>query len=195
MYSFAVGSMYRGKRILDSVKLSNGWIVLKTENSKSTKDFRVKTVYQLSPTVRTYTPKHAHFAIDFYGKLCADKNSAMKVFQSTIDVWNRKPVIQVLNLYGNQVTGLPGYSLEYMLHALNWILEQEDINFRGRPPEKQKELDDVLQRLGISTPSGRLGSELAISLFCNIVNGIHPVDAFTRASLDVLPVKRGRGAV
>jgi hypothetical protein len=74
-------------------------------------------------------------------------------------------------------------------------LEQEDVNFRGRPPDRQRELDEVLNRLDIATPQGREGSQLAISLFCNIALGQHPVDAFIRANLDVLPVKRARGRI
>lgn len=177
------------------IKLSNGWILLKTENKKSERDFRVKTVYQVKPRVRTYTPKHAHFAIDFYGKLCADREKAMKVFQAIIDMWNGRSVTDILEEYNEEVKDLPGYSLEYVLYALKWILEQEDVNFRGRPDEKQKELDEALSKVKIKTPKGREGSQLAISLFCNIVIGQHPVDAFIKANLDVLPVKRGRGAV
>ena len=192
---FVVGRSFRGKKILDVVHLSNGWVILKTENTKSKRDFKVKTVYQLYPEVKFYTPKHAHFAIDLYGKLCADKNKATKVFQAIIEVWNGNPVKQVVARYNSFVRGLPGYDLEYILHALNWILEQEDINFKGRPPKKQKELDDTLQQLGITVPSGRLGSELAISLLCNLVLGMHPVEAFLKANLDVLPIKRARGAV
>lgn len=195
MTSFEIGGRFRGKAILDVIRLSNGWVILKTENTKSARDFRVKTVYQVSPTVRSYTPKHAHFAIDFYGKVCADKSAAGKVFRAIIDVWNREPVGNVLGRYREQVTGLPGYSLEYILHALGWILEQEDINFAGRPAQKQEELDNMLRRFDISVPSGRLGSELAMSLFCSISLGEHPVNAFIRANLDVLPVKRARGAV
>jgi len=56
--------------------------------------------------------------------------------------------------------------LEYILCALNWILEQEDVTFKGRPDEKQRELDGMLAKLGINVPSGKLRSELAISLFC-----------------------------
>jgi len=78
---------------------------------------------------------------------------------------------------------------------LNWILEQEDVNFRGRPESKQNEIDAILQKCNIVSPAGRAGSQLAISLFCNLTLGVHPVEAFIRANLDVLPVKRARGAV
>lgn len=190
-----VGGEFRGKKILDMVCLSNGWILLKTENTKSQRDFRVITIYQTHPRIRSYTPKHAHFAIDFYGKLCADKERAMKVLQAILDIWKGKSVTETLNKYEEEVKGLPGYQLEYILHALNWILEQEDVNFRGRPEKRQRELDEILSRCDIEAPTGREGSQLAISLFCNIAQGQHPVDAFIRANLDVLPVKRARGAI
>jgi len=189
-----IGERLRGKEILDIVHLSNGWIILKTENSKSTNDFRVKTVYQMSPRLRYYTPKHAHFAIDFYGKICADEKRATRVFEAIIDTWNRRRIKDILSKHEKDARNLPGYSLEYILYALNWILDQEDINFIDRPSKRQQELDDVLNRLKIGVPTGRLGSQLAISLFCNIASGEHPVNAFIRANLDVLPVKRARGA-
>jgi hypothetical protein len=193
MSKLFVGGKFRGKRILDMVRLSNGWIILKTEDRKSARDFRVRTIYRTQPRIRSYTPKHAHFAIDFFGKLCADRDRAMRVFQAIIDVWSGRSVSETLSRYEDEAEGLPGYSLEYILHALNWILEQEDVNFRGRPPDRQRELDDVLNSLNIATPLGREGSQLALSLFCNIALGQHPVDAFIRANLDVLPVKRARG--
>lgn len=193
MGSFQIGESFRGKTIIDAVFLSNGWIILKTENTKLARDFKVKTVYQVFPTVRSYTPKHAHFAIDFYGKFCADKKAAMDVFQAIIDIWNHKVIHHTLRQYNALVMKLPGYPLEYILYALAWILEQEDINFKDRPAEKQKELDEILKQLGIKVPPGRLGSQLAISLFCHIALGKHPVEAFILANLDVLPVKRAVG--
>jgi len=195
MSKLYVGGKFRGKKILDMVRLSNGWIILKTENSKSLRDFRVRTIYQTCPRIRSYTPKHAHFAIDFYGKLCANIDLAMKVFQAILDIWRGKDVKETLDKYEKEVEGLPGYSLEYILYALKWILEQEDVNFKGRPEKRQKEINDTLSQFNIKTPKGREGSQLAISLFCNIALGQHPVDAFIRANLDVLPVKRARGAI
>ena len=46
------------KLILDVRSLKNGWVLLKTRDSKSAGDFRVITVYQTVP-LRYYTPKHA----------------------------------------------------------------------------------------------------------------------------------------
>jgi hypothetical protein len=189
MIQLEVGKKFRGKEIKDIVKLSNGWYLIKTENSKSAQDFKVKTIFSLKP-LRSLTPKHAHFAIDFYGKLCANKEKAMKVFKAIIDVWSGESVEEVLKKYDSEVKNLPGYSLEYILYALKWILEQEDINFTGRPQKRQQQLEEILRRQGIITPERRKGSELAISLFCDIASGTHPVEAFIKANLDVIPIKR-----
>jgi hypothetical protein len=189
MIQLEIGKKFRGKEIKDIVKLSNGWYLIKTENSKSVQDFKVKTIFSLRP-LRSLTPKHAHFAIDFYGKLCANKEKAMKVFNAIIDVWSGKSVEEVLKKYDSEVKNLPGYNLEYVLYALKWILEQEDINFTGRPQKRQQQLEEILRRQGIITPEGRKGSELAISLFCDIASGTHPVEAFIKANLDVIPIKR-----
>lgn len=195
MKGIFVGGYLRKKKILDLIELSNGWLILKTEDSKSPKDFKVKTVWQTFPKRRYYTPKHAHFVIDFYGKLCADKARAMKILDSIIEVWQGRPIQDVLSKYQSYAIGLPGYNLEYIQYALNWILEQEDVNFRGRPESKQKEIDTIFQKCNVTSPADRAGSQLALSLFCNLTLGVHPVEAFIRANLDVLPVKRARGAV
>lgn len=181
-----IGETLGGKRIREIVKLSNGWFVVKTDDGKSHRDFKVRTVWQVKPRKRYFTPKHAHFAIDFYGKLWADKEKAMKVFDAIIETWHNKPVNEVLEKYKEEVKNLPGYDLEYILYALKWILDQEDINFRGRPEKKQKQLDEILSKVGVKTPKGRKGSELAISLFCDIASGTHPVEAFIKANLDVI---------
>jgi len=190
MAAIKVGGKFRGKQIKDVVRLSNGWYVLKTENTKSPQDFKVRLVYSLKP-LRSLTPKHAHFAIDLYGKYCACREKALKVFKAIIEVWHGKSVEEVLDSYRGEVEGLPGYDLEYILYALKWIFEQEDINFRGRPEEKQKQLDETCRKCGVSVPEGREGSQLAISLLCDIISGIHPVEAFLKANLDVQPRRRG----
>jgi hypothetical protein len=195
MSFIVIGAKIRGKTIKDVVRLSTGWYIVKTEDHKSVKDFKVKTIFQTVPRIRSLTPKHAHFVIDFYGKLCADKERAMKVLDAIVETWNKNPVQDTLNKYKNFASGLPGYNLEYILHALNWILEQEDVNFTGRPNSKQQEIDDILRKCNITPLSDRSGSQLAMSLFGNIALGLHPVEAFIRANLDVLPVKRARGVV
>ncbi len=64
---------------------------------------------------------------------------------------------------------------------------QEDINFKGRPEKLQKILDQKCQSVGVKVPEGREGSQLAISLFCDILKGVHPVEALLSANIDVIP--------
>jgi len=187
-YALRVGMCFcDGKRILEVIPLSNGWFLVKTENHKSPKDFKVRAVYRVSPKIQYYTPKHAHFAIDLYGKYCANKEKAKKVFKAIIEVWQNKPIEDVLRKYGDEVKDLPGYPLEYILYALKWIFEQEDINFKGRPNKLQQELDRTLKKLNITFPPKRKGSELAVYLLCNIILGMHPVEALLKANLDIKP--------
>jgi hypothetical protein len=178
------GSGRHRKRILDMRHLSNGWILIKTENSKSEKDFKVKVIFSLKPK-RSLTPKHAHFLIDFYGKICADRNKARGVLRAIVDMWHRIGINNILEKFKD--INLPGYPLEYILYALEWILEQEDINFTRRPRNKQKKIDEILETLGIKTPQGRLGSQLAIALLCDVFLGTHPVEALLKANLDIRP--------
>ncbi|MER3473090.1 MAG: hypothetical protein C4335_03460 [Armatimonadota bacterium] len=136
------------------------------------------------------TPKHAHLLIDFYGKLCANSAQAARLLKAIVEVWHGAPVQQVINQYASTLGGLPGYPADYILHALNWILEQGDINFVGRPAKKQKELNDTCRTQGVAVPGGRLSSQLAISLFCDVANGTHPVEALLKVNLDVTPRRR-----
>jgi len=192
---FVVGEYFgkiKKRKIREVIPLPGNWYLLKTDNTKSANDFLVKTVYQIEP-LRYFTPKHAHFAIDFYGKMCADRGKAMRLFGAIVDVWRGQDVREVISLYNAQTSGLPGYSIEYILYALKWILQQEDINFRGRSDAKQRELDGLLSELGISTPKGREGSQLAMSLLCNIARGTHPVEALIQANVDIIAIKKSRG--
>jgi hypothetical protein len=177
------------KRILEIINLSNGWILVKTENSKSSKDFKVRTIID-TISVKYYTPKHAHFVIDFFGKLCQDRVKAKEVFDAIIKMWQGKDVKTVLKDHKDKAEGLVGYDLEYILYALKWIFEQEDVNFNGRPQKLQEKINEKLNKLGISTPTYREGSQLAISLFCDILLGVHPVEALLAANLDIIPIRR-----
>lgn len=174
------------KKILEVIPLINGWVLVKTENTKSLHDFKVRTITDLT-TKRFYTPKHAHFVIDFFGKLCQNKEKAKKVFEAIIEMWQGEDVKEILKEYKNQANGLVGYDLEYILHALKWILEQEDINFNGRPEKLQEKLNEKCKKTRVSVPVQKKGSQLAISLFCDILLGVHPVEALLAASLDITP--------
>lgn len=176
------------KQIKEKIVLSNGWILLKTEDSKSERDFRVKIVFSLKPQ-RTLTPRHAHFLIDFYGKMCADKEKAKKLLLAIYEIWKGTDVKEVMNMYEKSLLDLPGYPIEYILYALRWILEQEDINFKGRPKKKQEILDEICKKQGIETPKGKEGSQLAVALLCDVMNGTHPVEALLKANLDIRPLR------
>lgn len=178
-----VGDKIRKMKVLDIATLSNGWQVVKTEGTKSAEDFMVKIISPQHPI--GFTIKHAHFAIDFYGKICRDKEKGLKVLKAIEEIWHGKNINEVMDKYEPKTCDLTGYSLEYILYALNWILEQENINFPGRNASKQKELDEKLEKLGIKTPCGREGGQLAIALFCDIASGVHPVEAFYSAGLSI----------
>lgn len=179
------------KKILEVIQLRNGWILVKTENSKSENDFKVRTIYD-PKKLKFYTPRHAHFVIDFYGKFCYDPEKAKRVFRAIVEVWQGKPVESILEEkeYGD-LDELPGYNLDYILYALKWILDQEDINFRSRPQKLQQILDKKCSSVEVSVPLNRKGSQLAISLFCDILLGVHPVEALLSANLDIKPKFRG----
>ncbi len=178
-----VGDYLGPKRVLEVVTLSNGWQIAKTEDTKSQRDFKVKVISPEHP--KGLTIKHAHFFIDFYGKFCRDEKKGIEILKAIAEVWNRENIKKVLDRYSVKTKGLPGYSLEFILYALNWILEQEDINFTTRPARKQEEINEIINSQGIRVPEGRLGSQLAISVLCDIANGTHPVEAFYRAGLRI----------
>ncbi|MEM4134709.1 MAG: hypothetical protein QXV73_05875, partial [Candidatus Micrarchaeia archaeon] len=131
--------------------------------------------------------------IDFYGKFCYNQKKAKKVFEAIIKVWGGKEVKDVLKEYSNDLKCLPGYDLEYILYALKWILEQEDINFQGRSEKLQEKIDSKLSSVLNETSKNREGSKLPISLFWDILNGIHPVEALLSANIDIVPKFRKKG--
>jgi len=75
-------------------------------------------------------------------------------------------------------------------NALNWISEQEDINFKGSPIKKQKELDKICKKQNVPVPKGREGSQLTIALLCDVANGTYPVEALLKGNLDIKPKNR-----
>lgn len=122
--------------------------------------------------------------------MCADKNKAANVLKAIIEMWSGEDIQQILQQYNSCTSGLPGYSLEYILYALNWILEQEDINFTGRPEKKQEELNTICKQQNIQLFSNRKGSHLAVALLCDIMNGTHPVEALLKGNLDIQPSRK-----
>lgn len=182
-----VGDTSNGDEILEVKELSDNQTLIRTEGTLSEEDFRVKLINEYHP--RGVTVKHAHFAIDFFGKLQYDQEIGGRVLQSLVDIWHGNEVDDVLEEWrtSTQQGELPGYNLDYIFYAMAWILEQEDINYEPgeRDDSKQREIDEILQEQGVTTPEGREGSELALSLFCDIANGTHPVEAFYRVNLRI----------
>lgn len=182
-----VGDTSNGDEIFEVKELSDNQTLVRTEGTLSDEDFRVKLINEHHP--RGVTVKHAHFAIDFFGKLQYDHEIGGRVLQSLVDIWHGESVENILNEWEAppQQQNLPGYNLDYVFYAMDWILQQEDINYEPgeRDDSKQSEIDAILQQQGVSTPDGREGSELAISLFCDIANGTHPVEAFYRVNLRI----------
>jgi hypothetical protein len=72
-----IGKGKNRRRILEIIELSNGWMLVKTKNTKSARDFKVRTVTD-PKSKHFYTPKHAHFAIDFLVK-CAKIKKKQKM--------------------------------------------------------------------------------------------------------------------
>jgi len=65
--------------------------VVKTEDKKSPRDFKVKVINPQHP--KGLTVKHAHFAIDFYGKLCQDEEKAIKVLEAISEARHMKNMV------------------------------------------------------------------------------------------------------
>jgi hypothetical protein len=171
------------RNFLYKKELSNGIIIFTIPGKKSDKDFRVRAYNK--NTFQGIQPKHAHFAIDFYGKLCYNKDKTKKLLEAIVDIWNNEDPEETIKKYASYVKDLPGYDIEYILNCLKLILDQEDINFSSRSEEKQKELDNIISSTISKIPKNRLGSQLAIALLCYIFKGVHPVEAFIKCGLRI----------
>lgn len=182
-----VGDTSNGDKILEVLELTDNQTLIRTEGELSEEDFRVKLINGHHP--RGVTVKHAHFAIDFFGKLQYNREIGGRVLQSLVDIWHGEEVKEILAGWDSETNfgGIPGYNLDYVFHAMAWILDQEDINYNpnNRDSKKQAEIDEILRKQGVSIPEGRQGSALAISMFCDIANGTHPVEAFYRVNLRI----------
>jgi len=72
--------------------LSDGTEIFTIRGTKSKDDFIVKATL---PSGKTITPKHAHFAIDLYGKMCQNEDLRKMVFQEIIGVYEDRPAEEV----------------------------------------------------------------------------------------------------
>lgn len=179
------GQRICGQEVLDTEDLSNGWQISKWTGKKGPDDFVVKLRSDEHPI--GFAVKHAHFAVDFYGKLCQSGEKGLLLLEIIIDVWHHGDVDVIIQKHQDEFDNMMGYPFEYYIKALDWILEQEDVNFSGRPADKQAELDRKLKYYGFSVPSGRSGGQLAVALFCDIARGVHPVEALYAAGLSIKP--------
>lgn len=174
-------------------QLGDGRLVLKVRDKCGAGDFKV--VICDPRTGRRFTPKHAHFAIDMYGKLCCDKHLTRKLLEAIEWVYNGRPASEVISELSKQgilkqFDELPGYKIDYILHCLELIFEQEDVNFERRLCERGGELPEVrktLLRQGlISEEEARSGRFLAWRLLKRVVaEGFHPVEAMLEAGLRI----------
>lgn len=184
-----VGETWWGNEVLEIRELSEeGWIIFKVPGRISEDDFIVKVINPDHP--RGVSVQHAHFALDLYGKLMSDEKAARGVFDGVIDIWQGQSPEPLLDRLEQVTSDLRGYDLEYFLLAYGWILDQEDINYAAgedRGEKKQAQIDAILERAGVEKAEGREGSQLAISLLCDIVTGEHPVEALRRADLIISP--------
>lgn len=184
------GETWWGNEVLEVRELEqDGWIIFKVPGSKSENDFVVKVI---NPDhSRGFSVQHAHFALDLYGKLNRDPDVTRKVFDAIIEVWQGEPPEPQLDALRQETGHLPGYGIEYFLITYSWILDQEDVNYEAgggsRGEDKQEQIDEILGRVGVEKPRNREGSQLAISLLCDIIDGKHPVEALRQANLVIVP--------
>lgn len=184
-----VGEEWRGNEVLAVRDISlDGWLLYKIPGSISDDDFIVKVINPDHPI--GISVQHAHFAIDLYGKLMRDAIAAVAVFEGILDVWRAEAPDTVIRQIEDMARDLPGYDIEYFLYAYDWILDQEDINYAAGDPrsdEKQELIDETLEKAGVKKAECREGSQLAIFLLSDIVNGEHPVEALRTADLEIKP--------
>lgn len=153
-------------------KLSGDTYLFKTKGEKGDEDYQVRIRNEKH---RAYSIEYTRFAIDLAMKYHDDREKANEVFDAIVRAWSGENVDDLLDEYDG-VDDLPGYDLEFVLYALDWIMANEDAIFGGRSDDKQAEIDEKLAEHGIEKPSDRDGSQLAIGLFAGIIAGNHPVD-------------------
>jgi len=170
-----------GYQTVEEVReLSGDTYLFKTKGDKGDEDYQVRI---RNDNHRAYSIEYTRFAIDLAMKYHGDREKANKVFDAIVRVWSGEDADGLLNEYDEDVASLPGYDLEFILHALDWIMENEDAIFTERSDRKQAEIDEKLDEHGITKPSERAGSQLAMGLFAGIVAGNHPVDELYDADL------------
>lgn len=180
------GQEWYGKKVLDIIYLSRkGWKIYRVDGDLSEDDFIVKMINPDHP--RGIKIKHAHFAIDFFGKLMQDRESGLRLFRGLVDIWHGSSPESVLKDVSPEIEHLNGYDPDFIFYTLNWILKQEDINYEpsNQDTSKQDEIDQMLSKMNVDTPEDRKGSQLAVSMFSDIAAGQHPVEALYRVNVGI----------
>lgn len=162
------------KRILEERILSDGRIIRTYPGTKGPKDFILKATSLR--TGREMTPKHAHFVIDFYGKICSSKKDALLEFELIGRIYQGEKAKGILSSLStkdkNKIASLPGYNIEYILNCLELIFKQEELNY---PSNK------------INPRTGKYfeGKRFTFGMFEDVVNGTHPVEAMKKKGLRI----------
>jgi len=182
-------------KILEARRLSDGKWVFKISNRKGPGDFRVSVFY---PETRTrLTPSYAHFAIDLYGKLCRNEDQTLLILKGIEEIYRGSAkaadVLSRLISSGSlgQLSHLPGYSIEYTLHVLEFIFAQEDITWERdfiREGKPLPQLRKTLVRKGFLTDheAATNGGAIAMHLLRRVVRDrIHPVEAMREVLLRI----------
>jgi hypothetical protein len=177
-------------KILEARQLSDGTWIFKIANKKGPGDFRVSV---LDATTKTrLTPSYAHFAIDLYGKLCGNAETTSSLLRAIEDIYHGSKAADVTrNLSLAQFANLPGYSVEYTLHTLEFIFAQEDINWERdfvlpKKPLPQLRRKLIKQGLLTAEEAQKRGSAIAMNLLRRVVRDeIHPVAAMREGRLRI----------
>ena len=183
------------EKILEARRLSDGKWVFKISNRKGPGDFKVSVFYPETQT--RLTPSYAHFAIDLYGKLCRNEDAALFILERIEEIYHGAcGAIDALgkldkNTSRTHISNLPGYSLEYTFHVLEFIFAQEDVTWerdfvRLRKPLPQ--LRKMLVRKGFLTndEAQNKGGAIAMHLLRRVVRDkIHPVAAMREVLLRI----------
>jgi len=136
------------------------------KGGKSERDFIIKAKFRGK---REFTPKHAHFLIDFYGKLCYSTEIGQSLFKLITQLYLGKTPDEILSsldpITRKLLNSAPGYPIEYILYSLWLLFEVEDVNY---PPSQ-----------------GKNGRKQPYQMFVDVMNGMHPVNAMKKAGLRI----------
>ncbi|MCL0094951.1 hypothetical protein M1O52_00110 [Dehalococcoidia bacterium] len=181
-------------KILEARQLSNGKWIFKIANKKGLGDFRVSV---FDPATQTrLTPSYAHFVIDLYGKLCRNEKTTPFLLKAIEEIYYGSKahlVLEKLNKSNSlaQFERLPGYSVEYTLHALEFIFAQEDVNWERDFVQLKKPLPKLrteLIRQGFLTKeeAEKKGSAIAMHCLRRVIRDkIHVVAAMHEVRLRI----------